>query len=91
MASWETFIDCFDEFVTDVSGNVGAVWGVVPRYISISAALLLRGIWIVMQVVFDSASWYSSVLASNDSLLHEIFDSRRLIVSGILRRRDGGC
>jgi hypothetical protein len=55
----------------------------------LSAAFLLRGLY--LKPLFDSASWYGCVLASNDSLLHEIFDSRRLIVSGILRRMDGGC
>ena len=55
MASWETFIDCFHEFMTDVGGNVGAVWGVIPRNISISAAFLLRGMWIVVQIVIETA------------------------------------
>ena len=62
---WEAFVDCLQESVTDVSGNVGAVRRVKPYYVPVSRALMLWWLWVEIEIVVVSASFEGLLVRGN--------------------------
>ena len=82
---WEAFVDCLQESVTDVSGNVGAVRWVKSYYVPVSRALMLWWLWVEIEIVVVSAS-YEGLLVRGNSCVERLLirrDVRQPSVDGL--------